>query len=66
MCKTITDPFLGSIKYSERFKCYEGEISDANNRKIEFVLEDLDAERNIEEALEYSRKIIKDIVHNSK
>lgn len=65
MSKTITDSYLGTIQYSDEHDWYQGKVNNTNSQTIEFNLLDLDIEENLEEALEYVRMIIKDIVQHS-
>lgn len=58
MKKTIADPYLGILRYSEDLDCYEGKFHIENNETIEFSF---DVDDNLDQMLETTRKVVKTI-----
>lgn len=56
MQQTITDDYLGTLKYDRRFNSYEGTIQDNLDNEIEFGI---DADNNLEELIDYTRQLLK-------
>ncbi len=66
MPNLIKDPYLGTIQYCEDDEFYKGQINYDNNQVVEFYLLDLDfdSQENLKKTLEYTGKIVNDIILN--
>lgn len=61
MQETITDDYLGTLQYNEKFNSYEGKIQDNLDNEIEFGI---DVDENLEESLDYTRQLLKKYLNN--